>query len=163
MSYLLVSISVFLFVIAVVAVWFAVQNIALRKERDSLVVQIDTAQSTKQSLESKLIEANKCHQQTLRENAIMQSQLDLIQKDKEILTSQLTKITQDYHFILQEKAKIQSKLESTATLLESLEQKYSQNLVILKEEFEKSMQLQSQSMIQQNKLHLLKKKKKILD
>ena len=163
MSYLLVSISVFLFIIAVMAVWFAVQNIALRKERDSLVVQIDTAQSTKQSLEAKLIETSKCHQQTLRENAIMQSQLDLTQKDKEILTSQLTKITQDYHFILQEKAKIQSKLESTATLLESLEQKYSQNLVILKEEFEKSMQLQSQSMIQQNKLHLLEDSKKILD
>ena len=64
MSYLLVSISVFLFVIAVVAVWFAVQNIALRKERDSLVVQIDTTQSTKQSLEAKLIETSKCHQQT---------------------------------------------------------------------------------------------------
>lgn len=91
------------------------------------------------------------------------AQVDSLQKSEQILKAQLTESSERYNLALQDNARAQAQIQSQATLLDSLEQKYAQNLATLKMEFEKSLQTQSQSMLQQNKLHLLEDSKKMLD
>lgn len=89
------------------------------------------------------------------------AQVDSLQKNEQALKAQITESSERYSLALQDNARAQAQIQAHATLLQSLEQKYAQNLATLKEEFDKSLQTQSQSMLQQNKLHLLEDSKKI--
>lgn len=89
--------------------------------------------------------------------------LESLKQDKDTKEAQLQAISTEYNTALQEIAKLTAKLESNQALLYTLEEKYAQNLATLKEEVTKTMQTQSQNMLQQNKLHLMEDSKKILD
>lgn len=91
------------------------------------------------------------------------AQVDSLQKNEQALKAQITESSERYSLALQDNARAQAQIQAHATLLQSLEQKYAQNLATLKAEFDKSLQTQSQSMLQQNKLHLLEDSKKMLD
>ena len=91
------------------------------------------------------------------------AQVDSFQKNEQALKAQITESSERYSLALQDNARAQAQIQAHATLLQSLEQKYAQNLATLKAEFDKSLQTQSQSMLQQNKLYLLEDSKKMLD
>lgn len=91
------------------------------------------------------------------------AQVDSFQRSEQALKAQITESSERYSLALQDNARAQAQIQAHATLLQSLEQKYAQNLATLKAEFDKSLQTQSQSMLQQNKLHLLEDSKKMLD
>ncbi len=94
-----------------------------------------------------------------KDKQILLSHLQSLQDSQDSLNLQLQELTQNYNLSLQENAKIKANLESK----QSLDEKYEKNLALLKEEWEKSLKIQSQNMLQQNKLHLMEDSKKILD
>lgn len=91
------------------------------------------------------------------------AQVDSLQKSEQALKAQLIESSERYNLALQDNARLQAHIQSHATLLDSLEQKYAHNLATLKAEFERSLQSQSQRMLEQNKLYLMEDSKKVLD
>lgn len=91
------------------------------------------------------------------------TQVDLLQKSEQALKAQVAQSSERYSLALQDNARAQAQIQSQAGLLESLEQKYAQNLTTLKAEFERALSSQSQRLLEQNKLHLLEDSKKMLD
>lgn len=91
------------------------------------------------------------------------TQVDLLQKSEQALKAQITQSNERYNLAMQDNARAQAQIQSQAGLLESLEQKYAQNLTTLKAEFERALSSQSQRLLEQNKLHLLEDSKKMLD
>ena len=75
------------------------------------------------------------------------AQVDSLQKNEQALKAQITESSERYSLALQDNARAQAQIQAHATLLQSLEQKYAQNLATLKAEFDKSLQTQSQSML----------------
>ena len=91
------------------------------------------------------------------------AQVDSLQKSEQALKAQVAQSSERYSLALQDNARAQAQIQSQAGLLESLEQKYAQNLTTLKAEFERALSSQSQRLLEQNKLHLLEDSKKMLD
>lgn len=91
------------------------------------------------------------------------AQVDSLQKSEQALKAQVAQSSERYSLALQDNARAQAQIQSQAGLLESLEQKYAQNLTTLKAEFERALNSQSQRLLEQNKLHLLEDSKKMLD
>lgn len=91
------------------------------------------------------------------------TQVDLLQKSEQALKAQITQSNERYNLAMQDNARAQAQIQSQAGLLESLEQKYTHNLAMLKAEFERALNSQSQRLLEQNKLHLLEDSKKMLD
>ncbi|WP_394953798.1 DNA recombination protein RmuC [uncultured Helicobacter sp.] len=91
------------------------------------------------------------------------TQVDLLQKSEQALKAQITQSNERYNLAMQDNARAQAQIQSQAGLLESLEQKYAHNLAMLKAEFERALNSQSQRLLEQNKLHLLEDSKKMLD
>ncbi|WP_394988562.1 DNA recombination protein RmuC [uncultured Helicobacter sp.] len=83
--------------------------------------------------------------------------------NEQILQTKIRESSEQYTKLLQENARLQAYMDSNATLLQTLEQTYAQNLATLKSEFAQSLQIQSQGMLQQNKLYLMEDSKKILE
>ena len=83
--------------------------------------------------------------------------------NEQILQAKIRESSEQYTKLLQENARLQAYMDSNATLLQTLEQTYAQNLATLKKEFAQSLQIQSQGMLQQNKLYLMEDSKKILE
>ena len=75
--------------------------------------------------------------------------------NEQILQAKIKESSEQYTKLLQENARLQAYMDSNATLLQTLEQTYAQNLATLKKEFAQSLQIQSQGMLQQNKLYLM--------
>ena len=91
------------------------------------------------------------------------AQVDSLQKSEQALKAQVAQSSERYSLALQDNARAQAQIQSQAGLLESLEQKYAQNLTTLKAEFERALSSQSQRLLEQNKLHLLEDSKKMLN
>ncbi len=145
----------------------------LLQENAKLSTQVDsmeTLQELQKKQQEKLEAMTKSHYESMQEKIRLKSQLESmqplmqsLQESQKEQKGQFEEMTILYQKTLAQKAEAQSQLESQTKLLDSLEQKYTQNLATLKAEFDKALQTQSQSMLQQNKLYLLEDSKKMLD